>query len=142
MRTKANKLSKFMQITKSPIKFFCKARDFYVKNIFDIADSGKLGHGSLGGGTTKLPKSFSVNSSRKVDDEEFRQLLRLLSKKDSEIELSNAMMRRSYSVGIGKIGRIDEERACSFKEEDEEDGINGSLFSRSRSYANTSKFVY
>jgi hypothetical protein len=25
---------------------------------------------------------------------------------------------RSYSVGVGKIGRIDEDRPCSFREDD------------------------
>ena len=158
MRSKANMLSKLLQITKTPIRIFCKARDFYVKNMLDFANSGKVGCGSIGGGVANLPKSYSVNSSstREADDVEFRQLLRLLSKKGSEMESymqyckqgdhrrscsrESSAMRRSYSVGLGKIGKIDEDRACSFRE-DEEDA-NEYLYNRSRSHAIRRKVVY
>ncbi|ESR36011.1 hypothetical protein CICLE_v10029735mg [Citrus x clementina] len=36
-------------------------------------------------------------------------------------------MRKSYSVGVGKIGRIDEDKACSFEE--------NLLYPRSKSHA-------
>ncbi|CAL2279432.1 unnamed protein product [Prunus armeniaca] len=45
----------------------------------------------------------------------------------------NGMGMRSYSVGL-KMGRIDEERACSF-EEDEVNVAKADLYPRSRSYA-------
>ncbi|KAJ9159377.1 hypothetical protein P3X46_024886 [Hevea brasiliensis] len=132
MRSKANKLSKLVQITRAPIRVVCKARDFYVKSMLNFAGSGKAGYGGIGGGTAQLPKSFSVNSSRAVDDdEEFKKLLRLLSAKGiSQVETylhcrqddgrsyskGSSGMKSSYSVGVGKIGRIDEDRACSFRE--------------------------
>ncbi|KAF2320806.1 hypothetical protein GH714_030960 [Hevea brasiliensis] len=84
---RSNKLSKLVQITRAPIRVVCKARDFYVKSMLNFAGSGKAGYGGIGGGTAQLPKSFSVNSSRAVDDdEEFKKLLRLLSAKDSQLE--------------------------------------------------------
>ncbi|KAE8707599.1 Detected protein of unknown function [Hibiscus syriacus] len=90
---------------------------------------------------SRLPKSFSVGSSTANDGEEFRQLLRSASKHgvDHKVEqktqqqqqqqqsgvnqrtmgssASRVMGTRSYSVGIGKIGRIDEDRPCSFEED-------------------------
>ncbi|KAJ9159372.1 hypothetical protein P3X46_024881 [Hevea brasiliensis] len=155
IRSKANKVSKLVQMTRAPIRVMCKARDFYVKSMLKFAGSGKVGYGGIGGGTAQLPKSFSVNSSRAVDDdEEFKKLLRLLSAKGiSELESylhcregdgrsysqgSNGM-KRSYSVGVGKIGRIDEDRACSFREDDNDAKAN--LYPRSRSHALRRKFV-
>ncbi|XP_025013659.2 uncharacterized protein LOC112535315 [Ricinus communis] len=155
MRSKPNKLSKLVQITKAPIRILCKARDFYVKGILGFANSGNVGCGSIGGGATDLPKSYSVNSLRDVDDEEFKKLLRLLSEKGTETESymqsseqgdwrscsrKASAMRRNYSVGVGKIGRIDEGRACSFREE--EDDVNGNSYSRSRSHAVRRNVVY
>lgn len=141
-----------MQITRAPIRVLCKARDLYVKSMLNFAGSGRVGHGSIGGGTAQLPKSFSVNSSRAVvDDKEFKKLLRLVSAKGiSDVEtylrcrggdrrsygIESSGMRRSYSVGVGKIGRIDEDRACSFREEDDdEDDAEADLYPRSGSYA-------
>ncbi|KAF2320815.1 hypothetical protein GH714_031016 [Hevea brasiliensis] len=104
------------------------------------ANKCKVGYGGIGGGTAQLPKSFSVNSSRAVDDdEEFKKLQRLLSAKGiSEVETylhcrqgdgrsyseGSSWLKRSYSVGVGKIGRIDEDRACSFREDDNDAQAN------------------
>nr|TKS10543.1 hypothetical protein D5086_0000082190 [Populus alba] len=53
--------------------------------------------------------------------------------------MSNGIMEmRSYSVGIGKIGKIDEEKPCSFRE-DGGDNINVDVCPRSRSQAVTSE---
>ncbi|XP_021625031.1 uncharacterized protein LOC110624229 [Manihot esculenta] len=151
MRSKANKL---VQISRVPIRVLCKARDYYVKRMLNFAGSGRVGYGSIGGATAQLPRSFSVNSSRAVDDEEFKELLRLLSAKgirDVETFLrcrgndrrsyskGCSGMRRSYSVGVGKMGRIDEDKACSFREDDEED-VEAHLILRSRSHAVRRKF--
>ncbi|XP_007042679.2 PREDICTED: uncharacterized protein LOC18608112 [Theobroma cacao] len=142
---KAKKQSKLMKIVCSPIRLLSKARAFYVKNIEECA--GGVGRG--GGvvcpappAASRLHKSFSVNSSKASDDEEFRQLLRAASKRgiDSKVQSSGmkrttagsgGMGMRSYSVGIGKIGRIDEDKPCSFEEEE----IDAMLYPRSRSYA-------
>ncbi|KAL6270665.1 hypothetical protein ACE6H2_027576 [Prunus campanulata] len=110
----------------------------------------------------RLPKSFSVNSSSTSDDEDLRQLLRTASsrksnaEKESNVKLEgnsdmhrrpivrqaaqpigrqqtmNGMGMRSYSVGL-KMGRIDEEMACSFEED--EANVKADFYPRSRSYA-------
>ncbi|OMO63393.1 hypothetical protein COLO4_32491 [Corchorus olitorius] len=94
---------------------------------------------------SRLPKSFSVNSSRgSGDDEELRRLLRAASKRRSGMEIGkverkmqqqkqpNMAAMRSYSVGIGRIGRIDEDKPCSFEEDDSMEDL---MYSRSRSHA-------
>ncbi|KAJ6964993.1 hypothetical protein NC652_003034 [Populus alba x Populus x berolinensis] len=56
--------------------------------------------------------------------------------------MSNGIMEiRSYSVGIGKIGKIDEEKPCSFREDDG-DNIKVDVCPRSRSQAVTSERVW
>ncbi|XP_020425360.1 uncharacterized protein LOC18767587 [Prunus persica] len=109
-----------------------------------------------------LPKSFSVNSSSSSDNEDLRQLLRTASSRKSNAEKEstvksegnsdmhrrpivkqaaqpigrqqtmNGMGIRSYSVGM-KMGRIDEEMACSFEED--EVNVKADFYPRSRSYA-------
>ncbi|KAJ9128480.1 hypothetical protein P3X46_034967 [Hevea brasiliensis] len=155
IRSKANEVSKLVQMTRAPISVMCKARNFYVKSMLKFAGSGEVGYGGIGGGTAQLPKSFSVNPSSAVDDEEeFKKLLRLLSAKGiSELETylhcresdgrsyskGSSGMKRSYSFGIGKTGRIDGDRACSFREDDNDAKAN--LYPRSRSHAVRRKFV-
>ncbi|XP_022745071.1 uncharacterized protein LOC111295705 [Durio zibethinus] len=151
---KANKESKLLKIICSPIRILSKARDFYMKSIEDCA--GRVGHGggvvcSAPPSASRLPKSFCVNSSKAKDDEEFTQLLRAVSKRgiDSKVvqKMQQSRMKktnmgsaggilgmRSYSVGVGKIGRIDEDKPCSF-EEDEIDAMADLLYRPSRSYA-------
>ncbi|KDP44537.1 hypothetical protein JCGZ_16370 [Jatropha curcas] len=133
MKSKANK---FMQIARAPIRILCKARDFYVKGMLDLSNSGKVGYGTAGSGASQLPKSFSVNSSKAMNDEEFKQLLQLFSCKQDDF----CGMKRSYTVRVGKIGRIDEDRPCSFREDDN-DGVV-SLYPRSRSHAVGRKVFY
>ncbi|KAM1650713.1 hypothetical protein EV1_003319 [Malus domestica] len=104
-----------------------------------------------------LPRSFSGNSSSSNSDEDLRQVLRTELSKGSSAERENnkaasvessdvhrrpiviqptdtmnGMGMRGYSVGL-KMGRIDDETACSFRE-DEVD-VKAVLYPRSRSYA-------
>ncbi|XP_048231956.1 uncharacterized protein LOC125370455 [Ricinus communis] len=155
---KANKQSKFIfQIIFAPIKILSKARDFYMKSMQDCA--GKIGYGAVTFGgpavseSVYLPKSFSVSytQSGSCNNEELRQLLR---RRRSVIQSSNMHIAqrevrvttmvscdegRSYSVGLGRIGRIDEDRPCSFKEGDDKDA---DLYLRSRSHALRRNIVY
>ncbi|CAK7330217.1 unnamed protein product [Dovyalis caffra] len=59
----------------------------------------------------------------------------------SSMGYSNGMGLRSYSVGIGKIGKIDEEKPCSFREDGDEDN-KVDVCPRSRSQAVSRKAVY
>ncbi|WCJ18027.1 hypothetical protein M5689_000409 [Euphorbia peplus] len=129
MRSKASKQSKFIQITKVPIKILCKARDIYVKGLLGFSNVS-YGSTGMGGGVARLPKSLSVNSSIEVNEAEFRQLMRLKSKQKSE-DVNG--MKTSYVIGLGKIGTINEDRACSFRTE---------IDLRSRSHAVRRKVSY
>ncbi|KAJ4716117.1 3-isopropylmalate dehydratase large subunit like [Melia azedarach] len=133
--SKAKKQGKLMQIFSAPIKILSKARDFYVKGMENCANRVSYGPsvGCPSAPAVRLPKSFSVSSfNTAYDDEEFRQLLRAASKKEGR--QTAFQMPRSYSVSVGKIGRIEEDEPCAF----EEDGVRASLlYPRST----TSKFV-
>ncbi|KAM1863071.1 hypothetical protein ACFX14_003460 [Malus domestica] len=163
MRTssQAKKQSKLMYIVCAPIRILTKARNFYMRGLEDCAGKVGYGGGGVSGYTASqvLPRSFSVNSSSSNDDEDLSQLLRTASSKRSNAEKErvnnnmksvgssdvhrrpivgqpsntmNGMGMRSYSVGL-KMGIIDEEKACSFRE-DEVD-VKADLYPRSRSYA-------
>ncbi|KAB2050900.1 hypothetical protein ERO13_A12G018801v2 [Gossypium hirsutum] len=150
---KTNKRGKLMKTVRLPIRILCKARDMYIKNMVDC--SGRLGYGEgivchTPPEAPRLPKSFSVGSSVANNGEEFRQFLRVTAKHgiDGKVEQkmqqkqhsrvngrtmgTEAIMgRRSYSVGIGKIGRIDEDKPCSF-EEDEISAMADLMYPRRR----------
>ncbi|KAL5855286.1 hypothetical protein ACOSQ4_005088 [Xanthoceras sorbifolium] len=141
MRTKPEKQSKLKHYVEKHKKILHKARDFYVKSMEDCAS--KLAYGGVVGcptaGLSRLPSSFSVSVS-KSNDEKFRQLLEAVTKKlESQVDLNEreqdlrwpaaGAMKRSYtSVGLGKIGRIDEDKPCYF----EGDRV---YYARSTSYA-------
>lgn len=153
MGRQSNKQSKLMSCLLLPIRMLKKATDFYVKSLEDC--SGRLGQGGgvcgPAGQVTYLPKSFSANSSGATDDDDIdmRQLLRRESQGNREnkanlnmrrqhnVRMSNGgaggMGIRSYSVGLGKIGTIDEDQPCSFEED--EVNLKADLYPRSRSYA-------
>lgn len=140
---------KFIRSILIPIRVLNKAKNFYMKNIESCA--GRLGDGSgfVGGPSAPvcLSKSFSTaNSSMASDDEELRRLLRTVTSNNgcsdqiqrkpvarqySSMGYGGGMGMRSYSVGLGKIGRIDEDKPCDF----EEDEVSLPLYSRSRTYA-------
>lgn len=147
----------FRQMLSTPIRILSRFRNFYIKSLVDC--SGAAGYG---GGVTApvsvLPKSFSVNSSStnnyRQDQHVFSRwhFSRTSSKMNNDVEkndlgfqrkvqvqssmeLNYGMRMRSYSVGLGKIGKIDEERPCSFREEDHEVHSSADLYLRSRSYA-------
>lgn len=162
MKRQLQKQNKLVHFIKAPIRIMCKARDFYVKSMDDFA--GRVGNGGGVGGpaahVTTLPKSFSVNSSRTIQgDDDFRELVRAASTREGgRQELHNLYQQqserhrtmnnqqnngvfgpngvgRSYSVGIGKIGRIDEDRTCEFEEDDQFNVNKNNLYPRSRSHA-------
>ncbi|KAM1590885.1 hypothetical protein ACFX15_034256 [Malus domestica] len=108
-----------------------------------------------------VPRSFSINPSSSSNDEDVRQLLRTsTSNRNNSVEkynknksasnsdmhrrpiaqpivrqpknTMNGMGVRGYSVGL-TMGRIDEETACSFREDEANEKID--LYPRRRSYA-------
>ncbi|KAJ6905735.1 hypothetical protein NC652_023480 [Populus alba x Populus x berolinensis] len=95
--------------------------------------SGPLQSAS-GRGSGVLSESASGRRSHEMQpDMHYREAG--VMRRESSMRYSNGMAMRSYSVGIGKIGKIEEEKPCSFREDDEDDKVD--VFPRSRSHAVT-----
>ncbi|KAJ8567362.1 hypothetical protein K7X08_019570 [Anisodus acutangulus] len=151
MSTKGRKESRIKKCIKAPIRVLIKARDCYVRSMTDC--SGRIGYGSAIGSCpavtqiTSLPRSFSVNSSASSGDEDFRELMRIASRRDlvNKVELEvlrqkslakngmNNVVPRTRSVAIG---RIDEEEPYDFVEDVM---VKTDVYPRSRSYAVSSR---
>ncbi|KAK4357783.1 hypothetical protein RND71_023393 [Anisodus tanguticus] len=107
-KKKQNKLVKYIV---APFKVLGKAREFYMKTVFDCAQ--QVGQGGSVMTCTIHHVPHQLPKSREL--------------KKQTIE-SNW---RSYSIGVGRLGRIDENKPCDFKELD----VNMIVYPRSRSYA-------
>ncbi|KAJ4848179.1 hypothetical protein Tsubulata_045049 [Turnera subulata] len=156
MRAKANQ-NKFMKIVSIPVRVLCKARDFYVRSMTNCT-TGMVYRQSEYNYPSGLPRSFSAASTRSNESEDYRDLLRAASVRslghineldmymkqmmrqqqplvgDHGISSNKGLMPKSTSVGMGFMGRIDEEKAY---EEISEDGSvkKPELYPRSKSYA-------
>ncbi|GMH16471.1 hypothetical protein Nepgr_018312 [Nepenthes gracilis] len=160
--------SKLMRIIGMPIRILVKARDFYVNSMNNYAERTCYGGGSWGPSITdnELPRSFSTNSVRSSENDDFKELMRAASTRvlGDRIDLSGSLqpekqgkvaappkktvavglkgVPRSASVGMAKI---DEDKPCEFEDADDcpvnskKNKKNGGLFSRSRSHAVTTK---
>ncbi|KAK9166011.1 hypothetical protein Scep_001202 [Stephania cephalantha] len=126
--------------------------DMYVRSMTQCA--GRTSHtaamGMGAGPVSSFPRSFSASSSRRSgEDEDLRDLIRAASQKglmnNIELEIrqqqqqqqqqqkrSSSALPRSFTVGIG---RIDEEKACEFEEEESEVVKPRVLYPRSKTYA-------
>lgn len=128
-----NEHSKLKHYILTPIRILSKARDFYVRSMEDCV--GKLDRGQVVAGHSAplsgFPRNVGVKSS---DDEHLKaQLLRMMSKKkkaemNKRVAFDDLSERQrlvrsqdqveSYSVWLGKIGKIDEDRPCTFEEDE------------------------
>lgn len=150
----ASKQSKFKHVIGTPVRVLNKVRNLYMNSFMDCASRIDYSGPTVGGPTaqvpTQLPKSFSVNSLANNHDLQCMSLSRSVSRSEVEkpgimskncpanaMQSNYAMGMRSYSVGIGVIGRIDEDEPCSF-EEDKGDFLHP----KCRSYATKRKVVY
>ncbi|XP_021728409.1 uncharacterized protein LOC110695491 [Chenopodium quinoa] len=69
--------NKFMKIITIPIRALAKARDFYVRSMNNYADRACYGGASTF--ADPLPRSFSSNSTRSRDNDDFIELVRAAS---------------------------------------------------------------
>ncbi|KAL1534227.1 hypothetical protein AAHA92_30434 [Salvia divinorum] len=130
MNKKAKQQNRFVRIITTPYRALCKARDFYVRNMLDCANSNAIGLQSSGQSGPALPRSFSTTSSASRDDDtDYRELVRAASARTAGINNLDAYIKqeqkarpeqralppRSASVAMG---RIDEERPSGFFGED------------------------
>lgn len=128
MGTKAKKKqNKMVRYILAPFKVLGKARKFYMKTMFDCAQQV----GQVGSVVTctiphqippQLPKSFNNNNENSRRNREVK-------KQTTESTL------RSYSTGVGRLGIIDENKPCDFKEMD----VNKIVCPRSRSFPTLSR---
>ncbi|KAL5706700.1 hypothetical protein ACHQM5_024833 [Ranunculus cassubicifolius] len=152
MNNKVAKLeSKFTKCIKAPFRVLCKARDFYVRSLTDC--SGQMSYGGAVGQGNNLPRSYSVTSStRSNDDEDLRELIREASQKGlvAQLEMEIRKQRqqqptftnklpRSFTVGIG---RIDEDKVYDFEDEYTVVSKPELLYPRSKSVAATKRTSY
>ncbi|KAK4712072.1 hypothetical protein R3W88_006585 [Solanum pinnatisectum] len=143
MSTNAIKESRIKKCIKAPIKILIKARDCYVRSLTNC--SGRMGYGSAIGSCpaftqiSSLPRRFSANSSASSGDDDFRELMRISSRKN-HVELENVRQKSLDKKGRNvvprnryvAIGRIDEEEPSDFGEEVR---VSTDVYPRSRSYA-------
>lgn len=153
---RARKPGNFMRYIRVPFRVLARARDLYIQSL--SGGGANMSYGNAMGcpitpQTATLPRSFSAaNSSEstfKAAEDELRELMRLASTRNP----AGAELRRSKSTiplgggagGGGAVvsmprsntvpfGRIDEERASEMGEEDDV-GLLGESYTRSRSYA-------
>lgn len=149
---KSNQPKIFSRYLRASLRMLMKARDLYVAGMIDCSE--KIAFGTAMGCPTAqlnmgLPRSYSVNSSKSsCKNDDLRELIRAASTRslgsriDSDLLQRQIQVRkngsnrtkipRSFSVGIG---RIDEEHACDFEDDDVIVKKNSGLFQRRRSYA-------
>ncbi|KAL3522880.1 hypothetical protein ACH5RR_015714 [Cinchona calisaya] len=138
MRSKGSKQSKLKRYIAAPTKFLAKARDFYVKSMIEF--EGRMAYGSnmmmamplpAAPQVSHVPKHFGTSLKKTMkNDENLKELYRsICSKNDDDYSRRRSNERndrvnvfdgmfRSYSVGIGRMGRIDEDEPCCFREEE------------------------
>ncbi|CAN1284062.1 hypothetical protein LINPERPRIM_LOCUS18523 [Linum perenne] len=159
--------STLVRILSSPIRALSRARDFYINSFTECTTGGnpnrRRGSSQNPYSTgqqrfpSSLPRSLSTASSVSSYDggEDLRELVRAASVRcyghKNEAEMYVEQMRqvakvlpKSVSVGMGFMGRIDEDNTC----EEFEEGVAGEVkdkaataekLSRSKSYAPASK---
>ncbi|XP_042005627.1 uncharacterized protein LOC121754311 [Salvia splendens] len=131
MNKKAKKQNQFVRIITTPYRALCKARDFYVRNMLDCANSNAIGLQSSGQGGPALPRSFSTSSSASRDDDaDYRELVRAASARTIGVNNLDAYIKQERKAKPGPpralpprsasvaMGRIDEERPSGFFGED------------------------
>ncbi|XP_028806949.1 uncharacterized protein LOC114761692 [Neltuma alba] len=149
MRSKGQSQNAFVRFITSPIRALGRARDFYVRNItkcgYNMNYSNPV---DAAGRFAAFPRSYSANTSRSEDSEDFAELVRaasartLVDRIDMDLvmkqqataqqqqSLGSRGLPKSTSVGMTKI---DEDKPYDFAD----GGNNGvaDLYPRSRSYA-------
>ncbi|KAF5743976.1 hypothetical protein HS088_TW08G00564 [Tripterygium wilfordii] len=107
-RSKASKRGKLMKLVLATFRVIGRANTMYMKSMENVSSGGMLPCPSPQHQHAKLqntPRSPSVSFGSSKPG--MKQTVRG--------ESSGITKIKSYSVGVGKIGKIDEDRACSFR---------------------------
>ena len=137
MRSKEGRQSKLRRYIAAPKRFLAKARDFYVKSMIEF--DGRVVYGSNmmmampAPRVSHMPKYFGASLKNAMkNDENWKELHRLMNSKTNEDNNSDKGglcqrnskvdafddLFRCYSVSVGRMGRIDEDEPCFFREEE------------------------
>lgn len=149
MGKKVSKGSRLSRCVKAPFKVLACARNLYIRGINECA--GRMSSSTVivfpTAQVSRLPKTYSVSSSKSARDQDLSDLVRVASlmslRSTNKIELDplrRQPSRESPVTGANVIprtmtpgiGRIDEEKPCEFGEDVK---VNTDAFPRSRSYA-------
>lgn len=109
--------NKLVKCIVAPFKALGEARQFYMRAMFDCAQQ-------VGQGGSVI--TFTVPH---------RIPQQLPKRKDSKKQMIEYSTSTSYSTGVGRLGRIDENKPCDFNELD----INKVIYPRFTSYSAPSK---
>ncbi|KAL8097291.1 hypothetical protein AgCh_030428 [Apium graveolens] len=148
---KIKKQPRIMYYLSAPLRLLNSVRDFYTNT---LCDCGRIGHVGQMASYVTLPHQlshteFSRSSSsfkESKDIEDLRELIRVMTLKNTakngmkntndrrklKASVENGRSGRSYSIGVGRIGTIDEDSACDFVEVVD---VNKTTYPRCRSYA-------
>lgn len=146
---KIKKQPKIIYYLLAPLRLLSSFREFYTNTLCNCASIGHVGElASYVALPHQLSHSqFSRSSSFKEskDIEDLRELIKVMTMKNNmknktnrddgrklKAIAENCRRGRSYSVGVGRIGTIDEDVACDFVEVVD---INRRIYPRCRSYA-------
>ncbi|KAL8508081.1 hypothetical protein ACS0TY_018580 [Phlomoides rotata] len=128
--TETKQRRRLRRFADAPKRFLRRARDFYVDSLVNF--DGKVTSANIVACPADRPKDFGGYASTKMDrDKDLEELYRSITKNyvwrsvDSDdscnkqrenVNGSYRVIDRSYSIALGKIGRIDEEEQCEFEE--------------------------
>ncbi|KAK4416352.1 hypothetical protein Salat_2460700 [Sesamum alatum] len=140
--------SKFMRYMKGPIRVLARIRDLYVQSMTGCGGHVNYGN-SMGCPTPQiptLPKSFSTSHiNYRTAEEDLRELIRFASTRNLTGKIEGDLLRskRPPSQGVPAVtrshtvafGRIDEDRAVEFGDEEDVGLLGGGVYPRSKSYA-------
>lgn len=135
MKAKASHQNKFMKILSIPIRALAKARDFYVKSMNNYADKVHYGAGpGWGSAPYSVPRSFSTNSARSSDEDDFKELMRAASTNTlgKRIDLNAALSGASKSNSSTTRSQSQSHEAMQQQQQQQQhgNGINGKVIRR------------
>ena len=108
-----NKLAHYM---KAPFRALVRARDMYVSSMSGCA--GRVERGRVISSAAAVPRSRSHGFYQSSGDNDIAELIRAASQGARPRDPAAVPRSQSVAVGFG-IGRIDEDEACEFGEQDD-----------------------
>ncbi|KAI3715961.1 hypothetical protein L6452_22957 [Arctium lappa] len=125
MRKEKKGRNKFISYVTAPLRILEKVNEFYVKSILDCF--GRFGKRRVVCYDHVPYHHYRMPKNNDLIVEDTLELDRVFSLRRT---CGSRGVRRGYSIGVGRLGRIDEEKTCEFEEIDDD----FDKFLRDRSY--------